>query len=130
MADRNDYGTTVIHGKSVPSKRIVSNPDAHLKDTNITNKVNSAVLERKIDSGEMALHPFIDKDTSHAIQTKRIATKNGDKTMTQKDLATRANQFGGKCIVAKDISDIESGIFRMTTENKLKVQAVKKALSI
>jgi hypothetical protein len=126
MTSRNDYNTTIIHGKK-PVKRgeIV---DAERKTQ--TTSMNSASLERKIDSGDMGLHPYIDKDVSHLIQSTRISQKNGEKTLTQRDLATLANQRGGKSITPKDIADIESGNIRLTTENKLKIQAVKKALSI
>jgi hypothetical protein len=50
--------------------------------------------------------------------------------VTQKDLASLANQRGGKGVTPKDIADIESGNIRLTTENKLKIQAVKKALNM
>jgi hypothetical protein len=130
MTDRNDYATTVLHGKGLPPKKITSNPNAVVKDTHTLNKPNGAVLERKIDSGEMGLHPLMDKDVSRSIQTARNAMKNGEKTLTQKDLASLANQRGGKGITPKDVADIEAGNIRLTTENKLKIQAVKKALNI
>lgn len=129
MTDQNDY-TTIIYGKSVPPKRITSNPNAVRKEFHNINKPNVAVLERKIDSGVMSLHPMIDKNISHSIQTKRNSIKNGEKTMTQKELASLANQRGGKGITPKDIADIESSNIRLTTENKLKIQAVKKALNM
>ncbi len=130
MTDHNDYNTTIIHGGSVPKKRTTSNPDTYVRNMHQINTVNSASLERKIDSGDMSLHPFIDKNISRLIQTTRNLKKNGDKTITQRDLALLANQKGGKGIIPKDIADIESGNFRLTTENKLKIQAVKRALNI
>ena len=132
MTDRNDITTTIIHGnpKNIQRERIVSNPNTTLKQSHTSNKMNASALEQKIDSGDMTLHPLIDHDLSHNIQTARNAMKTNDKTLTQKDLATKANQFGAKGIVAKDISDMESGTFRLTTDNKIKLQAVKKALGI
>jgi hypothetical protein len=128
--DNNDYSTTVIHGGSAPPKRITSNPNAVVKDAHQINKANAASLERKIESGEMSLHPLIDKELSQSIQTARNSRKVGDKATTQKELASLANQRGGKGITPKDISDIEGGNIRLTTENKLKIQAVKKALNM
>lgn len=130
MTDRNDYATTIIYGKSAPPKKITSNPNAVKKDSHQINKTNGAVLERKIDDGMMTLLPLIDKEVSRSIQTARNAMKNGEKTVTQKDLASLANQRGGKGVTPKDISDIEAGNIRLTTENKLKIQAVKKAVGI
>jgi len=130
MTDRNDYATTIIYGKSAPPKKITSNPNAVKKDSNHINKANVAVLSQKIDDGVITLLPLIDKDISHSIQIARNAMKNGEKTVTQKDLASLANQRGGKGVTPKDISDIESGNIRLTTENKLKIQAVKKALNM
>ena len=125
-----DNTTVILSGKGLPPKRITSNPNAVKKDSHQINKTNGAVLERKIEDGEMSLHPMIDKDVSRSIQTARNAMKNGEKTVTQKDLASLANQRGGKGVTPKDIADIESGNIRLTTENKLKIQAVKKALNM
>lgn len=130
MTDRNNYTTTIIYGKSAPPKKITSNPNAVMKDKHTINKANAAVLEEKIEAGEMSLHPLIDKNISRSIQTARNIMKNGEKIVTQKDLASLANQRGGKGITPKDIADIEAGNIRLTTENKLKIQAVKKALSL
>lgn len=129
MANHDD-NVTILRGKGLSPKKITSNPNAVVKDTHTQNKPNGAVLERKIESGEMGLHPIMNKTDSLSIQTARIQTKNGDKTLTQKDLASLANQRGGKSITLKDIADIESGTIRLTTENKLKIQAVKKALKM
>lgn len=125
-----DNTTVILSGKGLPPKRITSNPNAVKKDSHQINKTNGAVLERKIEAGEMTLLPMIDKDVSHSIQAARNAMKNGEKTLTQKDLASLANQRGGKGVIPKDIADIESGNIRLTTENKLKIQAVKKALNM
>jgi hypothetical protein len=130
MTDRNDYTTTIIYGKSAPPKKITSNPNTVVKETHQINKANGAVLERKIESGEMSLHPLIDKDVARSIQSARNLMKNGEKCVTQKDIATLSNQRGGKGVTQKDIADIEAGNIRLTTENKLKINAVKKALNM
>jgi len=129
MINNNDYATTIIYGKSAPPKKITHNENAVVKDSQ-NNKANCAVLERKIESGEMSLHPLISKEVSYSIQTARNAIKTGEKTLTQKDLASLANQRGGRGVTPKDVSDIESGNMRLTTDNKLKIQAVKKALNM
>ena len=121
---------TIIYGKSAPPKMITTNPNAVVRDSHNINKANGAVLERKIESCEMSVHPLINKDVSRSIQTARNAKKNGDKTVTQKDLAMLANQRGGKGVTPKDIADIEAGNIRLTTVNKLKITAVKKALGM
>ena len=125
-----DNTTVILSGKGLPPKRITSNPNAVKKDSHQINKTNGAVLERKIEDGVMTLLPLIDKEVARSIQTARNAMKNGEKTLTQKDLATLANQRGGKGVIPKDIADIEAGNIRLTTENKLKIQAVKKALNM
>lgn len=122
--------TTTIYGKSAPKKPIYpNNPNAIIKDTHTNNRPNVAVIEDKINSGVMTLHPLIDKKISLQIQSSRNTIKNGEKTLTQKDLASLANlQKVTKGITSKDIGDIESGNIRLTTENKLKIQAVNMAL--
>jgi len=116
-------------GRVLLQKKITHNENAVVKDSQ-NNKANCAVLERKIESGEMSLHPLISKEVSYSIQTARNAIKTGEKTLTQKDLASLANQRGGRGVTPKDVSDIESGNMRLTTDNKLKIQAVKKALNM
>ena len=128
MQDRNDYRTTVIHGKSAPKPRLTSNPNAVRKDTHQINSLNGASIERKIDAGDMTLPPKISLDDGKQIAQLRTSKKINEKTMTQKQLAELANQRGGKNVSVKDIQEIESGQFLMNHENKLKLGAVKKAL--
>ena len=129
MTDRNDYSTTVLRGKGIPAKRGTSNPNAQLRDTHSVDKPNASVLERDIDSGKKTLPPKIGIAIAREVQQLRAAKKIGDKTMTQSDLAQRANQSGGKGITPTDISNIEMGSFLMTTENKVKLNAVRNALA-
>jgi hypothetical protein len=122
---KNNYGTTIIHGKSVPKKPVVGG--SVLKDQP-TNTMNAKALETKIDNGDMALHPEISTEQSTSIRNGRNSIKNGEKTLTQKELAIMANQYGGKGVVQADIAEMESGKMRLTTINKLKIQAVLKAI--
>jgi hypothetical protein len=127
MTDRNDYRTIIIHGKSVPKTPTI-NLNAVRKDTYQVNGLNSASLERKIDSGDMTLPPTISLDDGKQIAQLRMNKLINEKTMTQKQLSELANQHGGKNISVKDIQEIESGKFLLNHMNKLKLNAVKKAL--
>lgn len=126
MTDRNDYHTTVIHGKSAPKPRITSNPNNVRKDTHLINSMNSASVERKIDSGDMTVPPTISLTDGQKIAQDRQNIKIDEKSMTQKQLAERANQKGGKNISVKDIQDIESGRFLMNHETNLNYLLSKK----
>ena len=89
--------------------------------------MNASALERKIDDGTVTVLPKIDRETSSAIVAARVAKKIGEKTMTQSQLA---NSVNGKGIVLADINEMESGKMTLTTQNKLKINAVKNFLGI
>jgi len=130
MTDRNDYKTTIIHGKSAPKSREINIDNVHKKTSHQTNGMNSSVLERKIEEGSISVAPKISLDAGRIISTARTQQQINEKTMTQQQLAQKANTCGGKGITQTDIGEMESGKLILNHINKLKVRAVQKALSI
>lgn len=122
--------TIVLHNSKVKKAVITSTDDLGRKSAHQVNGMNCSALERKIDSGEVSIAPSISLDAGKTIALARQQKMVGEKAMTQVQLANLANQRGGKAINQKDISEMESGRLILNHENKLKVQAVKKALGI
>jgi len=122
--------TITLHNSKVKKAVITPTDDLGRKSVHQVNGMNSSALERKIDSGEMGIAPSISLDAGKTIALSRQQKMVGEKAMTQVQLANLANQRGGKAINQKDISEMEIGRLILNHENKLKVQAVKKALGI
>ena len=117
--------TVVLKGKHAPKSTTI-NMDAIQTKTTQTG-TNASVLERKIDEGTVTVLPKIDREVSQAIVSARVAKQIGGKTMTQAQLAQSVN---GKGIVVADIRDMENGSMTLTTQNKVKINAVKNSLQI
>ena len=126
----NSAPTIVLHNSKVKKAVLTPIDDLGRKQTHQVNGMNSSALERKIENGEVSIAPCISRDAGQTIALARQQKMVGEKAMTQVQLANLANQRGGKAINQKDISEMESGRLILNHENKLKVQAVKKALGI
>jgi len=126
--NHQDLKTVVIHGKNPTRQPTIQH--GTVKSPHHANTMNGAAIEKKIDDGTMTTPPMIPPAVSRLIIDHRVKTKVGDKTMTQLQLATAANQKGGRGILPKDITDMENGQMLVNHTNKLKIRAVQKALGI
>jgi hypothetical protein len=122
-----DTKIVVIHGKNP----IKANTVAESTPKNVFKGPNIKKLEDAIDKGEKTVPDKISSEDSANIRKRRNAIKIDGKTLTQDILAQKSNI--GKVasgITSKDIQEIENGTFSLTHPNKLKLTAIKRALSL